>query len=87
MTPKEKEIIKALNKVGVDTRYISLYNNNIYINNLKFSKILKKKGRKVSNRLPGKKSLPFNIISENLHKSITNCKKSDKTPRYIIHTR
>lgn len=87
MTPKEKEIIKALNKVGVDTRYISLYNNNIYINNLKFSKFSRKKEEKFLTDYPEKKSLPFNIISENLHKSITNCKKSDKTPRYIIHTR
>lgn len=55
MTPKEKEIIKALNKVGVDTRYISLYNNNIYINNLKFSKFSRKKEEKFLTDYPEKK--------------------------------
>jgi len=43
MNTEEKTIIKSLNKLGVDTRFISLYNNDIYINNLKFSKFSRKK--------------------------------------------
>lgn len=43
MNAEEKKIIKSLNKIGVDTRFISLYKNNIYINNLKFSKFSRKK--------------------------------------------
>lgn len=43
MNTEEKQIIKSLNKMGVDTRFISLYKNNIYINNLKFSKFSRKK--------------------------------------------
>lgn len=53
MTPKEKEIIKALNKIGVDTRYISLYKNNVYINNLKFSKFSRNKEEKFQSEYPG----------------------------------
>lgn len=43
MNTEEKKIIKSLNKLGVDTRFISLYKNNVYINNLKFSKFSRKK--------------------------------------------
>ncbi len=43
MNSEEKIIIKKLNKIGVDTRFISLYENEIYINNLKFSKFSRKK--------------------------------------------
>lgn len=43
MNAEEKNIIKTLNKIGVDTRFISLYKNGIYINNLKFSKFSRKK--------------------------------------------
>lgn len=38
-----RTLIKNLNKIGVDTRYISIYEGNIYINNLKFSKFSRKK--------------------------------------------
>ncbi|MCD7781605.1 MAG: ATPase [Methanosphaera sp.] len=43
MSDEYRTIIKSLNKIGVDTRYISLYDNTIYINNLKFSKFSKKR--------------------------------------------
>ena len=43
MNKQERKIIKSLNKIGVDTRFISLYDDNIYINNLKFSKFSHKK--------------------------------------------
>ncbi|MBE6493644.1 MAG: hypothetical protein E7Z84_03425 [Methanosphaera stadtmanae] len=43
MNKEERKIIKSLNKLGVDTRFISLYHDNIYINNLKFSKFSHKK--------------------------------------------
>ena len=43
MNNEEKIVIKYLNILGVDTRFISLYKNNIYINNLKFSKFSRKK--------------------------------------------
>lgn len=43
MDIKTRQIIKTLNKIGVDTRYISFYQNTIYINNLKFSKFSRKK--------------------------------------------
>ncbi|MDO5825434.1 MAG: hypothetical protein Q4Q22_03560 [Methanosphaera sp.] len=43
MNDDERNIIKTLNKLGVDTRYISLYENKIYINNIKFSRFSRKK--------------------------------------------
>ena len=52
MTPKEKNIIKTLNKKGVDTRFISLYEDKIFINNLKFSKFSRKKEEKFNQDYP-----------------------------------
>lgn len=43
MNTEEKKLIKTLNKIGVDTRFISLYEDTIFINNLKFSKFSRKK--------------------------------------------
>ncbi|MDR2623986.1 MAG: hypothetical protein LBC39_05390 [Methanobrevibacter sp.] len=39
----KKEILKFLGRIGVDTRFISLYESNVYINNLRFSKFSKKR--------------------------------------------
>ena len=52
MNAQEKTIIKSLNKIGVDTRFISLYKNDIYINNLKFSKFSRKKEEKFREDYP-----------------------------------
>ena len=52
MNAKEKTIIKSLNKTGVDTRFVSLYKNDIYINNLKFSKFSRKKEEKFREEYP-----------------------------------
>lgn len=52
MNGEEKTIIKSLNKIGVDTRFISLYKNNIYINNLKNSKFSRKKEEKFRQQYP-----------------------------------
>ncbi len=43
MDDKERMLIKTLNKLGVDTRYVSLYEEGIYVNNLKFSRFSRKK--------------------------------------------
>ena len=43
MNSRDKKIIKSLNKLKVDTRFVSLYDNCIYINNLKFSKFSRQK--------------------------------------------
>ncbi|RAP53444.1 MAG: hypothetical protein BZ138_00945 [Methanosphaera sp. rholeuAM270] len=52
MNSEEKEIIKALNKLGVDTRFISLSDDGIYINNLKFSKFSRRKEEKFRSEYP-----------------------------------
>lgn len=43
MNSRDKKIIKSLNKLKIDTRFVSLYDNCIYINNLKFSKFSRQK--------------------------------------------
>ena len=43
MDDKERMMIKTLNKMGVDTRYVSLHADRIYVNNLKYSKFSRKK--------------------------------------------
>lgn len=52
MNSEEKLIIKSLNKLGVDTRFITLYKNKIYINNLKFSKFSRKKEEDFKEEFP-----------------------------------
>ena len=43
MNSRDKKIIKTLNKLKVDTRFVSLYDDCVYINNLKFSKFSRQK--------------------------------------------
>ncbi|WP_414469403.1 ATPase [Methanobacterium sp. ACI-7] len=39
----DRNLLKFLQKTGVDTRFISIFENKIYINNLKFSRFSRKK--------------------------------------------
>lgn len=72
MNEKTRKIIKTLNKIGVDTRYISLYNNIIYINNLKFSKFSHTKEDKFHETYTN-----INIIRSKLFQKI--CIKTSRT--------
>ena len=38
-----RELVKFLQKIGVDTRFVSIMEDKVYINNLKFSRISRKK--------------------------------------------
>lgn len=84
MNDDERKIIKSLNKIGVDVRYISLYDNVIYINNLKFSKFSRKKEEKFHELYP-----EINVIRSTLLQKI--CIKVSRTlknqikPRDIIY--
>lgn len=86
MNDDERKIIKSLNKIGVDVRYISLYENNIYINNLKFSKFSKKKEEQFHELYP-----EINVIRSTLLQKI--CIKVSRTlknqikPRDIIYVK
>ncbi|MDR3291815.1 MAG: hypothetical protein LBT10_06675 [Methanobrevibacter sp.] len=51
-THLKKDVLKFLGRIGVDTRFISLYRHRIYINNLRFSKFSKKREEIFKNRFP-----------------------------------
>lgn len=80
MNTKEKTIVKSLNKLGVDTRFISLYKNNIYINNLKFSKFSRKKEEEFNREFP-----EIKIIRSKLFQKI--CIKISRTVKNQIKPR
>lgn len=80
MTPEEKQITKSLNKIGVDTRYISLSENNIYINNLKNSKFSRKKEEKFHEEYP-----EINVTRSTLFQKI--CIKVSRTIKTQIKPR
>jgi hypothetical protein len=77
MNDEEKMIIKSLNKIGVDTRFISLYDNKIFINNLKFSKFSRKKEEKFIKEYPS-----IEIIRSKLFQKI--CIKVSRTVKHNI---
>lgn len=75
MNAEEKTIIKALNKMGVDTRFISMYKNNIYLNNLKYSKFSRKKEEKFRKEYPTievKRSKLFQKICIKVSRTVKN---------------
>jgi hypothetical protein len=43
MMQMERDVLECLNNIGVDNRFISLWNNFLFINNLKFSRFSRKK--------------------------------------------
>ncbi|WP_455644727.1 ATPase [Methanosphaera sp.] len=80
MNNEERRIIKSLNKLGVDTRYISLYQNTIYINNLKFSKFSRKREEEFHEEYP-----EIEVIRLKLFQKI--CIKVSRTIKNQIHPR
>lgn len=80
MNDKERKIIKQLNKIGVDTRYISIYRNTIYINNLKFSKFSRKKEEEFKTYYPD-----LNVVRSKLLQKI--CIKVSRTIKNQIKPR
>ncbi|MDR3222679.1 MAG: hypothetical protein LBT66_02920 [Methanobrevibacter sp.] len=51
-TYSKQDVLKFLGRIGVDTRFISFYEDRIYINNLRFSKFSKKREEIFKNRFP-----------------------------------
>ncbi|MDD1774962.1 MAG: ATPase [Methanobacterium sp.] len=47
-----REILKQLSYMGVDPRFISIYDKHIYINNLRFSRFSRKKEDQLKSRYP-----------------------------------
>lgn len=88
MNKKDRQIIKTLNNLGVDTRYISLYNEHVYINNSKFSKFSRKKEEKFNCLYPNisvTRSMLFQKICVKVSRTIKNQIKP-KDEIYIDNT-
>ncbi|MGC9516900.1 MAG: hypothetical protein ACP5C3_04285 [Methanomicrobiales archaeon] len=60
-----KDVLKYLNNINVDTRFVSLVDNKVYINNLRFSKFSKRKEKVFINRFPD-----FNVIRSKIFQKI-----------------
>lgn len=80
MNDEERIIIKKINKIGVDTRYISLYHNKIYINNLKFSKFSRNKEEKFHKEYP-----EIEVIRSKIFQKI--CIKASRTIKNQVKPR
>ncbi len=71
----EKELLKSLHKIGVDTRFISLAPNKIYINNLKLSRFSRGKEVDFLERFP-----QFEVIRSKIFQ-----KTCTRASRYLAH--
>ncbi len=74
-TDSKKDILKYLKEIGVDTRFISIYDNKIYINNLRFSKFSKRRQTQFEskfNRLKVIRSSLFQEIATNASRELSN---------------
>ena len=80
MDDKERMLIKTLNKLGVDTRYVSLYEEGIYVNNLKFSRFSRKKENEFHQSYPD-----IQVIRSKLFQKI--CVKVSRTVKNQIMPR
>lgn len=80
MDEDKRKIIKTLNKLGVDTRFISLYEGDIYINNLKFSRFSRKKEEEFHQLYP-----EMNVIRSKLFQKM--CIKVSRTIKNQIRPR
>ena len=84
MDDKERKLIKTLNKIGVDTRFISLYENVIYVNNLKFSRFSRKKEEDFHQTYPDIKVIRSKLFQKICIK-VSRTIKNQIKPRDIIY--
>jgi hypothetical protein len=72
-----RELVKFLQKIGVDTRFVSIIEDNAYINNLKFSRFSRKKEELF------KKSFPeVNVIRSKIFQKI--CMRASRNLAHCI---
>ena len=67
----KKDILKYLKIIGVDTRFVSYFENRVYINNLRFSKFSKSREKTFAKQYP-----EIEVVRSTLFKKI--CSKSSK---------
>ena len=73
-----RELVKFLQKIGVDTRFVSIIEDKVYINNLKFSRFSRKKEDLF------KKSFPeVDVIRSKIFQKI--CMRASRNLAHCIH--
>ena len=73
-----RELVKFLQKIGVDTRFVSIIEDKVYINNLKFSRFSRKKEELF------KKSFPeVEVIRSKIFQKI--CMRASRNLAHCIH--
>ena len=73
-----RELVKFLQKIGVDTRFVSIIEDKVYINNLKFSRFSRKKEELF------KKSFPeVDVIRSKIFQKI--CMRASRNLAHCIH--
>ena len=73
-----RELVKFLQKIGVDTRFVSIIEDKVYINNLKFSRFSRKKEELF------KKSFPeVGVIRSKIFQKI--CMRASRNLAHCIH--
>ncbi len=77
---EKKKILKFLKNIGVDTRFVSVLDSCLLINNLRFSKFSKTKENLFKKSFPG-----FEVIRSKLFQKI--CTRSSRTLSNIINPR
>ena len=70
-TDSKEDILKFLKIIGVDTRFVSLTDNKIYINNLRFSKFSRTREKTFYNQYP-----EIRVVRSSLFMKI--CSKTSK---------
>jgi len=73
-----KDLVQFLQKIGVDTRFVSITDSKIYINNLKFSKFSRKKEELFKNSYP-----EIEVIRSKIFQKI--CMRASRNLAHCIH--
>lgn len=73
-----KTLVKFLQKIGVDTRFVSITNNKIFINNLKFSKFSRKKEELFKKTFP-----EIEVVRSKIFQKI--CMRASRNLAHCIH--
>ena len=79
-----KELLKFLQKTGVDTRFVSIIENKIYINNLKLSRFSRKKEEKILSFYPELEIIRSKIFQKTCIKASRNLAHSIQPREKIL---
>lgn len=74
----DRNLVKFLQKTGVDTRFVSILENKVFINNLKFSRFSRKKEEEFLNEYP-----QMEVVRSKIFQKI--CTRASRNLAHIIH--